>query len=82
MGKIWGVWCKGVQCLVMSDLKHNKISNLRSLIITSLPLEYEEFFKRLNWRPHQNFKHLKQTNNEEDIRLELERCLKLICQKN
>jgi hypothetical protein len=42
-GKIWGVWCKGVLCLVMSDLKHNKISNLRSLIIASLPLEYKEF---------------------------------------
>jgi hypothetical protein len=35
----WGVWCKGVQCLVMGELKQNKISSLKSLIVAFLPLE-------------------------------------------
>jgi hypothetical protein len=32
MGKICGVWCKRVQCLVMGEIKQIKISNLKSLI--------------------------------------------------
>jgi hypothetical protein len=27
--KIWGVWCKGVQCSVMGELKQIKISSLK-----------------------------------------------------
>jgi hypothetical protein len=42
MGKIWGVWCKGIQCLVVGELKHIKISSLKSLIIASLFMEYKE----------------------------------------
>jgi hypothetical protein len=38
-GKRWGVWCKGVQCLVMGELKHIKILSLKFLIIASLPFE-------------------------------------------
>jgi hypothetical protein len=42
MGKIWGVWCKGVQCLMMGELKQIGISSLRSLIVASLLLQYKE----------------------------------------
>jgi len=42
MGKTWVVWCNGVQCLVMGELKHIKISNLKSLIVISLLLEEKE----------------------------------------
>jgi len=38
---MWGVWCKGFLCLVMGELKQNVISSLKSLIVASLPLEYE-----------------------------------------
>jgi len=30
--KIWDVWCKGVRCSVMGELKKFKVSSLRSLI--------------------------------------------------
>jgi hypothetical protein len=45
-GKIWDVWCKGGQCLVMSELKQIKISilNIKSLIVPSLSLEHKEVF--------------------------------------
>jgi hypothetical protein len=43
MEKIWDVWCKEVQCSTMFELKQIKISNLISLIVASLPLEYKEF---------------------------------------
>jgi hypothetical protein len=33
---------KGVWCLLMGDLKQIRISCLRSLIIASMPLEYNE----------------------------------------
>jgi hypothetical protein len=33
---------KGVQCLVMGELKHIKILSLKLSIIASLPLEYKE----------------------------------------
>ncbi len=39
MVKIWGVWCKGVQCLVIGELKWIRTSSLKSLIVASLPLE-------------------------------------------
>jgi hypothetical protein len=43
MDKLWDVLCnKGVQCLVMGDLKQIRISSLRSLIVASLPLESKE----------------------------------------
>jgi hypothetical protein len=42
MGKTWGVQCKGVQCLVMTESKQIRISSLRSLIFAALPLEYKE----------------------------------------
>jgi hypothetical protein len=29
MGKIWCVWCKGVQCLVMGEFKQIKIWSLK-----------------------------------------------------
>jgi hypothetical protein len=35
MGKIWGVWWKGVLYSVMSELKQIKILSLKSLIIAS-----------------------------------------------
>jgi hypothetical protein len=31
---IWGVWCKGVQCSMISELKQIKISSLKSWTIT------------------------------------------------
>jgi len=43
-GKIWDVWCKGGQCLVMSELKKITISILKSLIVPSLSLGYKEIF--------------------------------------
>jgi hypothetical protein len=42
MEKIWSVWCKEVQCLVMGKLKYIKISSLKSLIVATLPLKYKE----------------------------------------
>jgi hypothetical protein len=42
VGKIWGVWCKGVQWQMMGDLKQIRISSLRSLIIASFLLKYKE----------------------------------------
>jgi len=42
MVKIWGVWCKGIQCSMMGELKQIKISSLKPLIIASFPLEYKE----------------------------------------
>jgi len=41
IGKIWVVWCKGVKCLLIGELKQIRISSLRSLIIPSLPMEYK-----------------------------------------
>jgi hypothetical protein len=41
-GKIWGVWCKGVQFFMMDELKQIRFSSLKSLIIASLPLKYKE----------------------------------------
>jgi hypothetical protein len=41
-GKMWDVWCKRVQCLVMGELKHIKISSLKYFIIASWPLKYKE----------------------------------------
>jgi hypothetical protein len=42
MMKLWGVWCKDVQCSMMGELKQIKISSLKPLIIASFPLEYKE----------------------------------------
>jgi hypothetical protein len=39
-GKYGGVWCKGIHCSVIGDLKQIKISSLKSLTIASLPLAY------------------------------------------
>jgi hypothetical protein len=42
MGKIWGVSCKGVQCLIMVNEKkkqNKKILSLNFLIFASLPLK-------------------------------------------
>jgi hypothetical protein len=47
MGKIWGVWCKGIQCSMIGELKHIKISSLKSLIIASLFMEYKEVLTSL-----------------------------------
>jgi hypothetical protein len=51
MGKIWGVWCKDVQCLMMGKSNHIKILNLNFFIIISLPLEYKKFCKALIGAP-------------------------------
>jgi hypothetical protein len=54
MGKIWGVWCKGVQSLMMGDLKQINILSLRSLIVVaSLPLDYKEILESTSWCIHQ-----------------------------
>jgi hypothetical protein len=47
MGKISSVWSDGVQCSVMSYLKHLKISSSKSLIVVSLPLNTTKFCKAL-----------------------------------
>jgi hypothetical protein len=52
MGKIWGVWCKGIQCLVMGEFKHIKISSLKYLIIASLLIEYKEVLTSLSLCTH------------------------------
>jgi hypothetical protein len=39
MEKIWGVWCKEVQCSVVGELKH---LSLKSLNVASLLLEYKD----------------------------------------
>jgi hypothetical protein len=41
-GKYGGVWCKGVQCSVIGELKEIKISSLKSWTVASLPLAYKE----------------------------------------
>jgi hypothetical protein len=45
MGKIWGVWCKGVQCSMMGELKQIKISSLISMwkieILTNIYFKME-----------------------------------------
>ncbi len=47
LGKIWCVWCKGVQCSVMRELKQIRILKLKSLIVASLLMESEEICKVL-----------------------------------
>jgi hypothetical protein len=42
MGKTWGVWCMGVKCLLMGELKQIKISSIKSWIIASLLPKYKE----------------------------------------
>jgi hypothetical protein len=59
MGKIWGVWCKGVQSLMMGDLKQIKILSLRSLIVASLPLDYKEILESPSWWHSSGFKSFK-----------------------
>jgi hypothetical protein len=73
MGKIHGVWCKGIQCSMMGELKHIKISSLKSLIIASLFMEYKEVLTSSSWCTHHVFNYSKLTKNEEDVGLELER---------
>ncbi len=41
-GKYGGVWCKGVQCSVIGELKEIKVSSLKSSTVASLPLAYKE----------------------------------------
>jgi hypothetical protein len=77
MQEIWGVWCKRVQFSTMSELKQIRILNLKALIATSLPLESKKQIYSSNWCIHQVFNHSKQTNNGENMMLELERGLEL-----
>jgi hypothetical protein len=42
MRKIWGVCCKGVQHLMMDELKQIRIPSLKYWIIASLPLKYKK----------------------------------------
>jgi hypothetical protein len=82
MGKIWGVRCKGIQCSMMGELKHIKISSLKYLIIASLFMEYKEVLKSPSWCTHQVFNYSKWTKIEEDMGLEQKRGLELFFQKN
>jgi hypothetical protein len=41
-GKIWGVSCKEIKCLVMGELKQIRILSLKSLNVASLSLQYKE----------------------------------------
>jgi hypothetical protein len=81
MWEIWGVWCKRVQFSTISELKQIRILNLKALIATSLPLESKKKFYSSNWCTHEVFDHSKQTNNGENMRLELERGLELFFSK-
>jgi hypothetical protein len=48
---MWGVWCKGVQCSMTSELKHIRISSLDSLIVTSLQWNTKNFGNALVAHP-------------------------------
>ncbi len=42
MWKLWGVWYKGDQCLIMSEIKQIMILSLNFFVVASLPLDYKE----------------------------------------
>jgi hypothetical protein len=42
MGKVWHVWCKGIERSMMGELKEMKILSFKSWIIASLLLEYKK----------------------------------------
>jgi hypothetical protein len=62
---IWGVWCKGVQCSVISELKEIKISNLKSWVIT---FEIERSFVKPYLCTHHVPNHSKWTKYEVGIK--------------
>jgi hypothetical protein len=51
MGKIWGVWWKGVQGLMISDLQHIKILSLKSPILHFCLWKTKKFCKALVGTP-------------------------------
>ncbi len=67
---------------MIGELKQIWILNLKFVMIVSLPLEYKSFLWFLCWHIHRVLNHPKQTKNEEEMKLELERGLKLFLQKN
>jgi hypothetical protein len=51
MGKIWGVWWKGVQGLMISELQHIKILSLKSSILYFCLQKTNKFYKALVGTP-------------------------------
>jgi hypothetical protein len=45
--KLWGVWYKGDQCSMMSELKQIMILSLNFFVVASLPLDYKEVVESL-----------------------------------
>jgi hypothetical protein len=58
---------------MMSQFNHIKISSLKFLIVASLLLEYKEVLESPSWHTYEIFNHSKQTTNEEDMGLKLEK---------
>jgi hypothetical protein len=42
MGKIWHVWFKGLECLVMGELKLIRVWNFKFFVVEYLPPKYKE----------------------------------------
>jgi hypothetical protein len=77
LGKNIKEFCvKEFKCSVMSELKQIRILSLKSLIVAFSSLECKVLY-RTSWCTHHVLNHSKQTKNEEDIGLELERDLEL-----
>ncbi len=51
MVKIWGVWCKGVQCLVIGELKWIRTSSLKSYSLHLCLWNRKKFCKALVGAP-------------------------------
>jgi hypothetical protein len=66
----------------MSQLKQIKILSLKSLVVASLLLKYEELLGSPNWLTPWVLNHSKWTKYVEDMGLEIERDLELLSQKN
>jgi hypothetical protein len=78
-----GVWCKGGSMFNDRWIKTNQDFELKILDCSIFAFEIQRsFVKALSWGTHQVLNHSKQTKNEENMRLELERHLELFFKKN